>query len=82
MKTTLIHNGASPKGIELIRELLSENDFKTNNIKNRVICIDTPDKLHDLEEFLGQDEFTFYALDKQTPIDINETIDKVIIINK
>lgn len=82
MKTTLIHNGASPRGIELIRELLSENDLQSNNIKNRVICIDTPDKLYELEEFMGQDEFTFYAVDPASPIDINETIDKVIIINK
>lgn len=33
MKTILIHNGASKVGIEKIRELLSENNYTTNELK-------------------------------------------------
>ena len=79
MKTILIHNGASKVGIEKIRELLSENNYTTNDIKNRILCVDTPDKLYEVKEFLGIDEFTFLALDAANPLDINEHIDQVII---
>lgn len=82
MKTILIHNGATPEGIELIKKLLAENDLKTNNIKNKVICIDEPAEACKLQEFLSQDEFTFYALDPTCLIDINENISKVIIMKK
>ena len=82
MKTTRIHNGATPKGIEVIKKLLAENNLATNEIKNRVICIDTPESVYKLQDFLSQDEFTFYPLDPSTPIDINETIDKVIFVSK
>ena len=82
MKTILIHNGATPEGIELIKKLLDENNLKTNDIKNKVICIDDPAELYKLQEFLLQDEFTFYALDPTCLIDINENISKVVIIKK
>ena len=79
MRTILIHNGTSTVGIKKIRELLSENNYTTNDIKNRILCVDTPDKLYDVKEFLGIDEFTFLALDSTNPLDINEHIDQVII---
>lgn len=83
MKTTLIHNGATPQGLEIIRNLLAENDIATNSIKNRVICVDLPDRVYLLlQDFLSQDEFTFYPLDPSCPIDINESIDKVIILTE
>ena len=63
MKTILIHNGASKVGIEKIRELLSENNYTTNDIRNRILCVDTPDKLYEVKEFLGIDEFSFLAQD-------------------
>lgn len=79
MKTILIHNGASKFGIEKIKELLSENNYITNEIKNRILCVDTPDNIYKVQEFLGIDEFTFLALDATNPIDINKHIDQVII---
>lgn len=79
MKTILIHNGASNVGIEKIKELLSENNYITNEIKNRILCVDTPDNVYKVQEFLGIDEFTFLALDATNPIDINKHIDQVII---
>jgi hypothetical protein len=79
MKTILIHNGASKVGIEKIRELLSENNYTTNELKNRILCIDTPDKVYSVQEFLGIDEFSFLAQDAENPLDINEHIDQVII---
>ncbi|MBR2922354.1 MAG: hypothetical protein IKC10_03430 [Alphaproteobacteria bacterium] len=79
MKTILIHNGASKVGIEKIRELLSENNYTTNELKNRILCIDTPDKVCSVQEFLGIDEFSFLAQDAENPLDINEHIDQVII---
>lgn len=82
MKTTLIHNGATPQGIEIIRNLLAENDIATNSIKNRVICVDLPDKVYLLQDFLSQDEFTFCPMDPSCPVDINESIDKVIILTE
>lgn len=81
MKTILIHNGASKGGIKKIRELLSENNYTTNNIKNCILCVDTPDKLYNVQEFLGFDEFTFLALLPDNYIDINKHIDQVIITN-
>ena len=79
MKTVLIHNGASKVGIEKIRKLLSENNHTTNDIKNRILCVDTPDKINNVQEFFGFDEFIFLALDPTNPLDINEHIDQVII---
>ena len=79
MKTILIHNVASKVGIEKIRELLSENNYTTNELKNRILCIDTPDKVYSVQEFLGIDEFSFLAQDAENPLDINEHIDQVII---
>lgn len=79
MKTILIHNGASKVGVEKTRELISENNHITNEIKNRILCVDTPDKLYEVKEFLGVDEFTFLALDAGNPLDVNEHIDQVII---
>lgn len=79
MKTILIHNGSSKVGMEKIRELLSENNYTTNEIKNRILCVDAPDKLYGIKEFLGVDEFTFLAQDASNPLDINEHIDQVII---
>ena len=81
-KTTLIHNGATPEGFELIRKLLAENDLKTNEIKNKVICVDAPGEVYKLQEFLSQEEFTFYAMDPACPININENISKVIVMKK
>ena len=82
MKTILIHNGATPKGIEVIKKLLAGNNLATSKIKNRVICIDTPESVCKLQDFSSQEELTFYALDPPTSIAINETIDKVIVVNK
>ena len=79
MRTILIHNGTSTVGIKKIRELLSENNYTTNDIKNRILCIDTPEKLYNVQEFLRFDEFTFLALSPENPLDINEHIDQVII---
>lgn len=79
MKTILIHNGASKFGIEKIKELLSENNYLTNEIKNRILCVDAPDKVYNIQEFLGIDEFSFLAQDASNPLDINEHIDQVII---
>ena len=79
MNTVLIHNGASKVGIKKIRELLSENNYTTNDIKNRILCVDAPDKMYNIQEFLGFDEFTFLALSPENTLDINEHIDQVII---
>jgi hypothetical protein len=79
MKTVLIHNGTSKIGIKKIRELLSENNYTTNDIKNRILCVDAPDNVYKVQEFLGIDEFTFLALDAANPLDINEHINQVII---
>ena len=79
MKTILIHNGASNVGIEKIGELLSENNYIKNEIKNRVLCVDTPNNVYKVQKFLGIDEFTFLALDAANTLDINEHIDQVII---
>ena len=79
MKTILVQNGASSVGVEKIRELLSENNYTTNDIKNRILCVDTPDKIYNIQEFLSFDEFTFFALDAENCLDINEHIDQVII---
>ena len=79
MRTILIHNGASKVGIEKIKELLSENNYTKNDIKNCILCVDTPDKIYNIQEFLSFDEFTFFALDAENGLDINEHIDQVII---
>lgn len=79
MKTILIHNGSSKVGMEKIRELLSENNYTTNDIKNRILCVDSPDKIYSVQEFLGFDEFTFLALSSENVLDINEHVDQVII---
>ena len=79
MKTILVHNGASKVGIEKIRELLSENNYTTNDIKNRVLCVDSPDKIYSVQEFLGHDEFTFLSLSPENVLDVNEHINQVII---
>jgi len=80
MKTVLIYAGSSKVSIEKIRELLSKNSYMTNTIKNRVFCIGAPNILYDIQEFLGFDEFTFWTLDDENPLEINEHIDEVIII--
>ena len=81
MKTILIHNGASKVGIKKIKELLSENDCTTNDIKNRILCVDTPDRLHKIQDFIKFDEFVFLASDSSNPLDINEQVDQIIIAN-
>ena len=59
-KTTLIHNGATPECIELIRKLLVENDLKTNDIKNKVICVDAPgEKFINCRSFCRRRNFPF-----------------------
>lgn len=73
----LIHNGASSKGLELISKFLSENDLTKNVIKNKILCIDIPENLYKVQEFLGFDEFTYIPMDKKCPLDINTPIDKV-----
>jgi len=81
-RTTLIYKGATPEGIKLIKKLLNENDFKNNSIRNRVVCLDTPDKIYKLQEFLSQEEFVFYAIDPKFPTNINEDINTVVIMNE
>ncbi len=81
-KTIFIHGGANAKGKKIIRELLNENDYTNNIIKNEVICADTPESVYKMKEFLGVDEFTFLALTPDAPIDINKNISQFIIINQ
>lgn len=78
--TIFIQGGASDKGIEVIRELLQENDYTTNTIKNIVLCADKPENIYKVQEFLGFDEFTYLPMTPQEPIDINKNITKLIII--
>ena len=78
--TIFIHGGASDKGIKVIRELLQENDYTNNTIKNVVLCADTPENIYKVQEFLGFDEFTYLPMTPEAPLDINQNITKVIII--
>ncbi len=78
-KTTLIHNGTTQQGIDLIKKLLCENNLTTNDIKNRILCVDKPENVYKIQEFLGFDEFIFYPLGKNVNLDIKANIDSVFI---
>lgn len=80
MKTVLIQNGSYPKGLELIRNLLAENNHTDNFIKNRVICVDKPEKVYDLQGFLSYEEFTFLPLTEDAHPDVRQNIDEIIIV--
>ena len=75
MKTVLIVNGSCRKGQETIEKLLSENNLVKNTINNEVICIDKPENVYALEEFLAFDEFTFIPAQSGAPIDLNKKVD-------
>lgn len=79
-KTILRHNGSCPKGKEIIKKLLSENNLTTNDIKNKVICVDAPEAIYQMEEFLSFDEFIFLPNSPDAPVDISQAIDRVIIV--
>ena len=75
----LIHNGTTAEEQKLISKFLSENDLTRNIIKNKILCVDVPENLYKVQEFLGFDEFTYIPMDKKCTLDINTRIDKVFI---
>lgn len=82
LKTIFIHNGTTNAGLKIIQNLLLENDYTTGSIKNKVICADIPENISKVQNFLNYDEFTYLPVSSETPIDINETISKVIILQR
>lgn len=74
------HKEVSKVCVERNRILLSENNYITNEIKNCILPIDTPDKLCRGQKFSGGEFFSFSAQEVSNPLDVNEHIDQFIIV--